>query len=299
MNWKLKARLQRVFSAIPGGERCNYLLQRYVSHSLPRDDHGFVFRAKLAQDILGLVREKASGPVPGMAFFEFGAGSDLIGPVIFWAMGVERQILVDRSALLRPALVQGTLEKAARLGPKLGFVRLPLRSALLEELGIDYRAPVDARVTGLAAGSVDVVTSNSTLEHVPYGELGPLLTECRRILRPGGLLCMRIDYEDHYASFDPRLSPYNFLYYADAEWERYSPSLHYQNRLRHRDYLELFAQLGLEVLDERRLEAGPRTLAQLDTGRLDARFRRYDLADLTIRKCIFLLRSTIPGTPHL
>ena len=102
---------------------------------------------------------------------------------------------------------------------------------------------------------------------------------------------MRIDYEDHYAYSDRGLSPYNFLYYTDAEWAKYSPSLHYQNRLRHRDYLELFAEQGLEVLAQHRLDAGPLTLAQLDTAKLDARFRRYDLADLTVRKCTFLLRS--------
>ncbi len=290
MHWKHKARLQRLFSAMPGGERCNYLLQRFVTRTLPLDDDGFLFRARLAQEILGLVRRDPSQPLGDTVFFEFGAGADLVGPITFHAMGVERQILVDRSALLRPALVRDTLAKAARLGPHLGFVRIP-RRALEAELGIEYRAPADARATGLATGSVGIVTSNSTLEHVPHDELLPLLAECRRILRPGGLMGMRIDYEDHYAHSDRGLSPYNFLYYSDAEWAKYSPSLHYQNRLRHGDYLRLFAKVGLEVLEERRLEAGAQTLAQLDTGRLDARFRGYDLADLTVRKAVFVLRS--------
>jgi hypothetical protein len=82
------------------------------------------------------------------------------------------------------------------------------------------------------------------------------------------------------------------LYYADEEWEKYNPSLHYQNRLRHRDYVELFAQQGFEVLEERRLESDERTLVQLDTSRLAVRFRRYELAELAVRKCTFLLRST-------
>ncbi len=291
MNWKHKARVQRVLSTLPGGGRCNYLFQRYVTRSLPLDDNGFVFRARLAQDILSLSREAAPRSGADTTFFEFGAGVDLIGPVTFYAMGVERQILVDRSALLKPALVAATLEKAARLGPQLGFARLPLRRASPEELGIEYRAPADARATGLAAGSVDVVTSNSTLEHVPVDELPPLLAECRRILRPGGLLCMRVDYEDHYGYSDPRLSPYNFLYYTDAEWAKFNPSLHYQNRLRHRDYVEFFGRQGLEVLDQRRLEADPETLCQLDERRLSAKFRRDDPTDFTVRKCTFLLRS--------
>lgn len=289
MHWKSKARLQRLLSALPEGERWNYFLQRYATRSLPFDDHGFEFRAKLAQEILGLVRRGRDFSAVSTTFFEFGAGADLIGPITFYAMGVDRQILVDRSALVRPTLINDTLEKAARLGPQLGFVRFPDTSKL-EKLGIQYLAPVDARSTGLASGSVDVVTSNSTLEHVPFDEIPQLLAECRRILRPGGLLCMRVDYEDHYAYTSPGLSPFNFLYFSATEWRRYSPSLHYQNRLRHSDYLKLFAASGFEVLKADRLDAGPKTLVQLDTRQLDAQFRNYDFADLTVRKCTFLLR---------
>jgi SAM-dependent methyltransferase len=290
VHWKHKASLQRFFSAIPAGESFNYVFQRFVTRSLPRDDAGFVFRAGLAQEILELVGHHAPRPISEMTFFEFGAGDDLIGPVTFYAMGVEKQIVVDRSTLARRSLVRGTLEKAARLGPGIGFVRLPKPGARPEDLGIDYRAPVEAASTGIDSGSVDAVTSNSTLEHVPQVELGRLLAECRRILRPGGMLCMRVDYEDHYGYTDRNVSPYNFLYYTDSEWEKYSPSMHYQNRLRHRDYVELFAEQGLEVLAERRLEAGPQTLVQLDTARLAPRFRRYEVDDLTVRKCTFLLR---------
>ena len=102
---------------------------------------------------------------------------------------------------------------------------------------------------------------------------------------------MRIDYEDHYAYSEHTLSPYNFLYYDDAAWEQFNPALHFQNRLRHSDYVALFAQAGLTLLAELRVEAGDQTLAQLDRNRLAPRFRRYDLADLATRKCTFLLRS--------
>jgi len=300
MYWKTKARLQRIFSALPGGDHGNYFLQRHVTHSIPKNDDDFRFRVRLAREILDLVRKHATGTVGDLTFFEFGAGADLIGPLAFYAMGVNRQLLIDRSTLLRRSLVSDTLEKFARIGPRLGFSRLPVgrdhrpsrdrRDALRDEFGIDYRAPVDARATGLPERSVDVVTSNSTLEHVPQDELPALLNDCRRILRPGGLLAMRVDYEDHYAYSDVRVSPYNFLYYSEAEWKRYNPALHFQNRLRHSDYGERFRAAGLDILEEHRLDAGPETLAQLDATRLDARFRGYDLADLTVRKCTFLMR---------
>ena len=59
-----------------------------------------------------------------------------------------------------------------------------------------------------------------------------------------------IDYCDHYSYFDKNISAYNFLRYPDSTWRLFNPSLHYQNRLRHRDYLDLIKSAGFEILEE-------------------------------------------------
>jgi len=56
--------------------------------------------------------------------------------------------------------------------------------------------------------------------------------------------------QDHYAFDDPRISVYNFLRYSDHRWRLINSSLHYQNRLRARDYRELFAEAGLSIIHE-------------------------------------------------
>ena len=61
-----------------------------------------------------------------------------------------------------------------------------------------------------------------------------------------------IDYLDHYSYFDKKISAYNYLQYSDATWALFNPALHYQNRLRHRDYLDLFYAAGFEVVEEER-----------------------------------------------
>jgi hypothetical protein len=61
-------------------------------------------------------------------------------------------------------------------------------------------------------------------------------------------MSFQIDYQDHYSYFDDRISSYNFLRFDDRTWRRYNPSLHFQNRLRHRDYLDLFEGAGLDVV---------------------------------------------------
>ena len=59
-----------------------------------------------------------------------------------------------------------------------------------------------------------------------------------------------IDYCDHYSYFDKSISVYNFLRYPALVWKLFNSSLHYQNRLRHRDYLNLIKSAGFEISEE-------------------------------------------------
>jgi 2-polyprenyl-3-methyl-5-hydroxy-6-metoxy-1,4-benzoquinol methylase len=117
----------------------------------------------------------------------------------------------------------------------------------LESAGVTYMAPCDARKTELPAGSYDLITSTSVLEHIPAVDIPAVLKECRRLLAASGVCSFLIDYGDHWSYFDRSLPWDNFLRYSEREWSLYNPSLQYQNRLRHSDYQRLFAQAGLHI----------------------------------------------------
>src|SRR5439155_13415093 len=149
------------------------------------------------------------------------------------------------------------------------------RGELAERFGINYRAPGDARQTGLPARSLDCVTSSNTLEHIPRDDIRAILRECHRCLRDDGVMSFLIDYQDHYSYFDKKISGLNFLQYSDRTWMLYNPSLHYQNRLRHKDYLALFAETGWEVIEEHRHPIAAEDLGALGKLRVDTRFAGY------------------------
>ena len=214
-------------------------------------------------------------------FYEFGAGWDLAVPLSFWALGIERQILVDLRPNLRLELVNASIERLSQLGE-----RRELRdpggpiSALYElepRFGIRYLAPRDARRTGLPTGSVDFVSSTSTLEHVPVDELVPLLAESRRLLRADGAVSSRIDLSDHYSHFDASLSPYNFLRYDERRWRLANSKLLFQNRLRRPDYLAAFREAGLTVVGEKAWRSDDDL-----PGDVAERFRHYEPEDLAV-----------------
>jgi SAM-dependent methyltransferase len=294
-DWRLKALVQQTCSWLPWGERLNYLLQRHLTRSLRLDDHELRMIVEHARSHIAMVRAHHPRPLETLSFFEFGAGWHLAGPLVFHALGVERQLLVDIRPLSRPALVSEAVDRLRGLDAQGWMRRRPprfSRSAGLRALyGIDYRAPCDARRTGLAAESIDCVTSTDTLEHIPSDDVLAILRECHRILKPDGVASLLIDHQDHYSYFDRRITGINFLRYSDWAWAAYNSSLHHQNRLRHRDYLALVGRAGFTVVDERRAEPTRDELAALARVPLHPRFRGYTLQELAVKHSLLVLRK--------
>jgi len=301
MRWLAKAALQRGLGLLPQGERLNYVFQRRVLRSLPAGES--VFRRKFARALqhLGAYEEHGPGtPAEEACFYEFGAGWDLAIPLSYAALGVGRQVLVDIRPSVRVELVNDSLaafdrlweELEAEAGRQLRRLGEPIGSPeeLEERFGIAYLAPRDARTTGLAAETVDFVSSTDTCEHIPAGDLAAIFHESRRLLRPGGAFSCRIDLQDHYSYFDPSLSRYNFLRFSDRVWSLVNSPLHNQNRLRSHDYLRLVREAGFEVVAERPSAPSEQGLEELRALPLAPRFRRYTPEELGVTILSFVAR---------
>jgi SAM-dependent methyltransferase len=288
MRWRTKAAVQVAFSHLPRGEVLNYFCQRHVFKHLPVDDGTLTELAGTARRHVDNIEKHGSVPLAEGRFYEFGAGRDFIGPLVLWCHGVEQQLQIDIRRLARAELVADTVRRLSARPD--AFPRVPApppEGADLDTLarthGIDYRAPCDARSTGLPDASIDYVTSTSTLEHIPPDDIRQILRETRRILRPGGVASLWIDYQDHYSYSDPSISVYNYLQFEDRQWRLWSPSLQFQNRLRHAEHVRLLLDAGFEILDEDRVEGSPEDLAIIAGLPLAASFRGRDPEELAVR----------------
>ncbi|MEO6317427.1 MAG: class I SAM-dependent methyltransferase, partial [Acidimicrobiales bacterium] len=293
-DWRVKAGLQRTFSAVPGGTRLNWVFQRHVTHTYPASDAKLAEDAELARHHVATYQRHGRAPLAEARFYEFGAGWDLAIPLLLHGLGVDHQVVIDLRPLAREDLV---FDLAHRLTEGLHGLRRPLPTpsgsldAYLRRLGIHYVAPADARRTSFAGGSIDCITSTNTLEHIPRDDLASILRECRRILADDGCCSFQVDYKDHYSYFDDTITPFNFLRFGESEWLRYNPALHYQNRLRHADYLARYDEAELAVADVD-LTREPADLAVIASLPLAAPFRDRPFDELAVRASRVALRPT-------
>ena len=180
--------------------------------------------------------------------FEFGAGKHL-AQNFFLSDVVDQQLVVDLHSMIDLQLVN-----KARLFLS-EIMTLRSRQKIdsehdLQKYGITYKAPYDATQTELGDKSINACISSVTLEHIPKKNIIEIFTELQRILTDGGIVSATIDYSDHYAHTDASISLLNYLHYSELEWEYFNHSCHYQNRLRHNDYMEIFSSCGFEIVEE-------------------------------------------------
>lgn len=275
MDWRLRSAAFRWLDRLPGGGRAYRLLQGAFSRRLRRSAaSGALLQARAERAVAALARHGGRPPAEATAL-EIGAGRDLALSLRLARAGLGRVLAVDRTRHLRLGPLRAQI--AATFGQDAarrcqGDADLPALT------GVHYLSPADAAAPpGVARGSLDLVLSNSVLEHIPVEAIVPLHQALARFLRADGLLVHRVDYSDHWSHTDRRLSRFNFLTFDAGAWRRHNPGLHFQNRLRHSQVLALLRDAGFAVLEDDP-EVFPREPAIL--ARLAPEFEGLSTADL-------------------
>lgn len=282
----------------PGGVMLNTLLQRTCGKM--RD-----FDANLSDKIydwtlsMGYLSE-VGFCVRGKRLMEIGTGWHPALPICFVLAGAGSVKTFDLVRLLSEKLTFRLLDSLEQYVPKIAdlagrdpaivharlqeFRRSKNLSELLSKSGIEYFAPADACATGLEADSIDLVFSNSVLEHVRREVMAALMEESFRVLRPGGLALHNVACGDHYAHFDKSISHVNFLQYGEREWRLWNNPMQYQNRMRAQEFVDLATYAGFRVISKK-THIVPGTMEALASMRIASEFDRFsrdEIAETTV-----------------
>jgi SAM-dependent methyltransferase len=307
MQWRLKGGIQKALGYVPFGARLHYELQKRAGGLRMFDDE--LTRKIDDWRIMAGHLGAAGVPVAGTRFLEMGTGWYPTFPFCLFLGGAASVITVDLNRYFRRELTVRMTEALARFVPVIAEVSgrseselrdaqralaaAVRRGASIEEATggvVVYRAPCDAAATGLPSTSLDVVFSNSVLEHVPGPVIERCLAEARRILRAGGVVFHSVNCGDHYAYVDRKVHQLNYLQFSDAEWRKWNNTFLYQNRLRAIDFVEMARAAGFTIaLDTSRPH--PMRLQQLDTIQVHPQFARYTREQLAITSIDFIGRN--------
>lgn len=310
MSWKLKAHTLAVLSRVPAGRSLYHFLQKCAGTNrlnVRRDlDRAF--------ELVDLIHQ-AQGNIEGAVCLEVGTGWRPFVPFVLALGGAKQVLTLDINPWLTSAYAVETWKSLELFIPEIAahcrlpehevwdrYQAVPRQSRTLQELftplKITYQYPGDARRTGLPAGSVDYVVSSNVLEHIPREIQLEIHRESARILNPQGLAVHRFNPQDHYATVDSRITHANFLRFSSQEWHWLGGSgLAYHNRLRSRDYREIFAEAGLH-LDICRERIDPRSLELIRSGTLPihAEFQGYHPEELAVDYMWIVGRRQVPAT---
>jgi|JI102314A2RNA_FD_contig_21_21047910_length_1809_multi_8_in_0_out_0_2 SAM-dependent methyltransferase len=291
MHWQNKVLIQRVLDRLPGGQAVYGAGQQLLGgmRSLKIDtkvDQGLRMFEPFQTLKLSL---------KGQSSVEVGTGWVPVVPMLLWLAGNGECFTYDLTRLLIPRYVQEAARQLVTMcdgtALTLNSRTLPIRSErydtlvrlvrdrstaedILEALSIRYSAPSDAGATPHLDNSVDLVFSNTVMEHVPVSQLVRLFRESFRILKPGGWALHLIDPSDHFSHSDSSISKINFLRFSDSEFDRYNTRFCYQNRLRAPEYAELLRSAGFEI-SVFSCSVDDKSLGALASIPLSDRFKRY------------------------
>lgn len=299
----IKRFIQNVLSRIPYGERINLWMQMNVSKGLPVNEEVLASKMEAAKSHISnyiSYNKDKNTDLSQISSFEFGAGYDLVVPLIFSFMNFKNIYCVDIKYKISAFLINDIIRRLqinsefkdivgkSEIFPEI--IPSNVTKILKENFNVYYEAPMDAACTNLPDESADLIVSNATLEHVPKESIKRILKEAYRILKPGGVLSHSIDYKDHWAYTDSSLSFYDFLQYSEKEWKYRNPDLNYQNRLRHRDYEELFIDAGFKIVKKAPIQPSEKDKIALRNLKIHESFKsNYTFDELSVLSSFFAL----------
>lgn len=296
--WKLKAIVQNIIALMPYKERVNYFFQKNVTKGVNLNDEYFEYKIGHARDHIDFF--KVYGETnPDKTIIELGSGWYPIIPLIMFISDSGKVISLDVQSWMNKEHQITAINKIIdwhHQGKLQAYIKdinqnkwelltqiseNPERytfESINEIIGLQLMLK-DARKLDIKDSSVDLICSNNTFEHIYPDILKGILKEFQRVIKPDGVMSHFIDLSDHFAHYDKSINIYNFLKYSEKQWKIIDNSIQPQNRLRFRDYREIYHSLSIPISKE---EIRSGNIEEVKSLNIHPEFSHYDIKDLAI-----------------
>jgi predicted SAM-dependent methyltransferase len=153
-------------------------------------------------------------------------------------------------------------------------------------LGFEYILDSGGRLDIFKRESFDVAISAGVMEHIYAEEASDFVNGIAALLKPGGFSIHSINIRDHLYQYDSTVSSKQYLRYPQWVWSLcFANDVQYINRIQHSEWLRLFTEAGLVLVEE---ELGMEDLSGLKVASDYQKYKENDLRcgglDLVHRK---------------
>lgn len=160
-------------------------------------------------------------------------------------------------------------------------------SEAYEHLGFEYVLGSGGDMKMLPSEAFDLVVSSDVFEHLKYDDIGSILGELFRVMRPGAIAYHQIVLTDHLKIYAPSIHAKQYLQYSNSHWSKFlSNGIQYINRVQLPEWRELLSSSGLSILQESRIGT-----TSLDGVKVDQIYSGIGLEDLACTVVQFVLRK--------
>lgn len=296
--WILKALLQRSFSVAKNPEKINRFFQKYITGKDKLNDEKFSNKILHATDHLLFFKKHHYKKLSEIKTMELGTGQFPIVPIFYFLHGIDDIVSIDVVNFMTIDRIAECLtfyskhrqqhpQKFERIIEERWQHLLHIKEKINDYTSTadvlkEFKTAIyiaDARHTAYPNNAFDFITSNNTFEHIYPEILEPILIEFQRILKPEGIMSHFIDMTDHFAHFDKKITIYNFLQFSDTFWHAIDNKILPQSRCRFKDYLALYTQNNISVLDTKVWDYDINLLNNI---KLNKKFASYTKEELAI-----------------
>lgn len=296
--WKLKAVVQNVIALMPYKESVNYFFQKNVTKGVNLSDEYFEFKIGHAKDHINYFKTYGETGVE-KKIIELGSGWYPVIPIMMYLSNTGSVISLDIQSWMNKEHQVTAInkfiqwQKAGKLKAYLKKIDSKKWDLLLDisknesqysfdqinkTIGLTLMLQ-DARNLNLEDSSIDLISSNNTFEHIYPEILSGILKEFKRVIKPNGVMSHFIDMSDHFAHFDKSITIYNFLRYSNKKWKMIDNSIQPQNRMRFKDYLEMYKYLSIPVTKE---EIRKGNIDEVSSLKIHKEYSNYKPSELAI-----------------
>jgi hypothetical protein len=301
MSWLRKIAAFQLLSRTPGGKKLYYAAQRNLTRSnIPTRDR-FLKKAVVAMRYLQwLEGHTPKDWLTRVSHLDFGAGWLPSVPLLFYALGSERQYLADIHEHMTADHVRGTIgvlrEVAAELGhPLRRLPELPeatqSREAMLAALGITYAAPPDALLATLP-GELGIITATDMLLHLNRATMKSIFQHLFSLLAPGGYFLAQTPMLQLFGDLQHQMPPELVFRLPEWAWENlFNSRLMGYSRLKGPDYRAVLEEAGFAIRDFEVRAGSPEQIAKMRAFRPHPCFAHLTPEDLAADHLFFIAQK--------